>query len=155
MKKVQKDEEGKADALETEGVQVHLGDLRKEENSKKKDIIQVEEDLKTEDGNKESEKCENSKELKIVLKEEDGEKDTSESKDTKEEKVTQEMTTFKKADEKEKEHICKDLIHEDEDFTTNIAQEIKNGQQEEDVSDKMIAFTLTCTHLLLYQQYTV
>lgn len=31
MKKVQKDEEGKADALETEGAQAHLSDLQKED----------------------------------------------------------------------------------------------------------------------------
>ncbi|KAI7814641.1 death-inducer obliterator 1-like [Triplophysa rosa] len=152
------EEDGKEDAPETEGAQVELftedlNDFQKEdgkEHTKKKDIVQDEEDLKAEEGNKEPEKPNefgqdkvknvDSKEVKTVVKEKDGEKDAQEVEGAKEEEVTQEITTFKKDDEKE--HMSeKDLIQEEEDLTVDPAQEIKKGQQEEDVDVHCICRT--------------
>ncbi|XP_057198393.1 uncharacterized protein LOC130559383 isoform X2 [Triplophysa rosa] len=147
------EEDGKENAPEAEGAQAEeftqdLSDFQKEdgkEHTRKKDIVQDEEYLKAEEGNKESEKPKefrhdkvknvDSKELKKVLKEKDGEKDAQEVEGAKEEDVTQEMTTFKKGDDKE--HMSeKDLIQEEEDLTVDSAHEMKKGQQEEDVNNK-------------------
>lgn len=172
IKKVESEEDGTEDALETEGAEAEesiedLSDFHKEdvkEHTQKKDFFQDEED-KAKEENKESErpnefgqvKAKNvdSKEVKTVLNG-DGEKKAPEIEGTKEEELPQEMTPFKQNYEKEHVSKKKDLIQEEEDLTVGTAQEIKNAQQAEDVSDKMIVFTIKLIHICyVYHQYAV